>query len=117
MKVFILEDDIERLRWFRDSLKGHEIEYTDNWIMADKLLKENKYDRIFLDHDLGLAEGDTDINNGLTVARNIAGTINNDTPVVIHTQNPVGARNMHAAIYYDAGNTDVTIAPFGTFTI
>ncbi len=120
MRIFILEDSKERHIWFRNKLKDHDIDMVETAAEGVDLIQKNKYDRIFLDHDLGgdfMADSDVESNCGVTVAKALAHSINKDTQTIIHSWNPVGARKMHEILYYDGGNRDVTIAPFGSFTI
>ena len=89
MIAFLLEDDKWRVKAFESRFKeiGWDYHTTDNFETAKKYLNENKYDIIFLDHDLGGWEG-------ILVAKHVA-DVGVSCPVVIHSLNPVGARNMH----------------------
>ncbi len=50
--VFLLDDDTRRHRWFQKRFGGDELDIAENVAEAKKLLAENSYDAIFLDHDL-----------------------------------------------------------------
>lgn len=91
MKIFILEDNIFRQKWFRQNLVGHTVVMTDDVDEAKKLLLETVYDLICLDHDLG----DDRKYTGLDVAKCMHKTVNKDTRIVIHSMNPVGSDDMY----------------------
>src|SRR5213593_801488 len=52
IRVFLLDDDRRRHRWFSARFKGDFVDVADNVEQALKLLGANSYDAIFLDHDL-----------------------------------------------------------------
>jgi CheY-like chemotaxis protein len=102
--IFILEDAQTRIDWFRKTF-----DFVDYLVITDKInmaleqIKENKFDLIFLDHDLeevditreSCADFDwSQIPNGLEVAEQIKHTINKETQVIVHSMNPVGASNI-----------------------
>jgi len=120
MKIFVLEDSMERIKWFKASCEkqGYELIHTDN--VKDALIYLNKdiFDIIFLDHDLDnkvYVESAND-NTGWQVARQLHNTINKTSPVVIHSMNYIGANNMFNTIK-DNGNNNVNKYVFGTFKI
>lgn len=97
MKIFILEDNPYRMVKFRRELIGHKIDHADTVQNGTSLVFANKYDLLFLDHDLGGEEmvdsirGDT----GYQLAKFIASfTKNKETPCVVHSCNPAGADNI-----------------------
>jgi CheY-like chemotaxis protein len=91
-KIFILEDNHERIEWFKDMFKGNELDITKNAKKAIKQMSKNRYDIIFLDHDLG--EEDLAL-TGREVARQMKKRkIARDTPVVLHSKNPHNRRKM-----------------------
>ena len=53
MKILILEDDENRVEIFRRQLIGFDVVYVDRASDAIKWLSEDKFDYLFLDHDLG----------------------------------------------------------------
>ena len=94
MRILILEDDPIRMKIFNRKLFNHTIDHAEHAADAIDFLKANKYDLIFLDHDLG----DTQINFdpedcGMLVAQYIAAN-NIETPVIIHSFNVVAAGKM-----------------------
>ena len=101
MKILVLEDDIERIRQFRNSFKSltgiKEIHYCDMASNCVELLKKEKYGLIFLDHDLGgeMFVDTQNKNTGSEVARWIEqNPLENGQQVIIHTANPAGAKYM-----------------------
>lgn len=104
-KVFILEDSKERIAIFRKWLTGKKVFITMNPDKAIAELHRTKYDLILLDHDLDELGIDPKYHalreamktSGLPVAEAIKYTPNAETMVVVHSMNPVGARNMMAA--------------------
>ena len=52
ISVFLLDDDRRRHRWFQKRFDGDELDVAETVEQAKELLAENKYDAIFLDHDL-----------------------------------------------------------------
>ena len=97
MKVFVLEDDPNRVEWMKKNFSPKlEWDLTDQADEAVAILKKEKYDLIFLDHDLGGEQMvDSSVyNTGYTVAKKIHETKNKDTIVIVHSYNPDGAKNM-----------------------
>lgn len=114
MKVLVLEDDILRIDTFKNKLNEVNLTIVHHADDAIKLLKENVYDIVFLDHDLdGGAYISTNVyNTGSTVARNMHNTLNTKTPIVIHSWNPVGAEYMEKVM--TDNNISCCRFPFGT---
>src|SRR5215813_8470774 len=52
IRVFLLDDDERRHKWFRARFKGDFLEIADNVLTAQQKLATSAYDAIFLDHDL-----------------------------------------------------------------
>lgn len=97
-KVFILEDSQDRVKEFKKRLEGCDVFITDNVKEAKKNFKENEWDLIFLDHDLG-GEAFVDIsdpNTGSAFASWLTTQLEpgTSTPIFIHSANNPGARNM-----------------------
>lgn len=53
MKIYIIEDNEYRIKWFKETFKDSQIEWTNKIPQACKDIKNNKYDVIFIDRDLG----------------------------------------------------------------
>lgn len=101
MLIFILEDDNNRMIVFRKALIGHRIDHATTVQAGIEMIKTNKYDFIFLDHDLGGEQmvDSASANTGYQLARFIAtNDRNKDTPCIIHTCNPCGADNMRSTL-------------------
>ena len=96
MKVFVLEDMQDRQEAFREKFKGYEkLTICDNVDDSKQILLDDYYDLICLDHDLG-GEAFIDsnyYNTGYTLAKFILEN-NIKSKVVIHSLNPVGAKNI-----------------------
>jgi len=96
MNIFILEDSYNRIKKFKMNLIGHTIIHTDNINDAKSILKSNKFDCIFLDHDLG--EVDIEYNNGYQLAKWIAQENITYTRLIVHSSNTVGSQNIKFVI-------------------
>ncbi len=103
-KVLILEDDIERMKHFKRSLHPlyAEMTHVETAKECIKQMKENKFDWIFLDHDLG---GETFVstdneNTGSEVARWMSNNLNRfkDSEIIIHSYNAPAAKIMQGYI-------------------
>ncbi len=111
MKLFILEDDAQRMKLFNEWFKDHEITHAEHAKEAIALLAANEYDIIFLDHDLG---GRTYVNSadpdtGYQVAKTIPEGPNDTTPVVVHSMNENGAKNIMSVLI----KNQKIFSPFG----
>lgn len=97
MKILVLEDDPERIKWFQSHLKSHGSLITTNAQTAIGALKAFDYDLIFLDHDLGgkAFVSSDDPETGYQVALYLSQTGSFGENVIIHSLNAVGAANMH----------------------
>jgi hypothetical protein len=67
---------------------------------ALNFLCKNKYDIIFLDHDLDdrAFVDSNEANTGYQVAKELKNTINASTQCILHTMNSIGAKNMLAVL-------------------
>ena len=112
MKVFVLEDDIDRIMRFRQKLHKHQVTYCD-WVEeAKKLLKDGAYDVIFLDHDLGgeIMVDSNDPNTGYQLAKWIKEQGLTFDQIIIHTCNPIGGDNIQKEVQGCSKN--ITRMPF-----
>ena len=104
MRIFVLDDDMQRIKWFKRAFldEGNSVYYAHDPIEAEEMLRNNEYDKIFLDHDLAGADkpyqrgpkGDG-IDLAIIMAKD---KIQVDTPVVVHSLNHDGSENMLAAL-------------------
>lgn len=98
MKIFILEDNKERINFFKEKLNKHDLFITDNVYDAieyiDKSYKE--IDLYFLDHDLGdeIYVNTNDYNTGTTLAKHIKTKEDLNGRIIIHSMNYFGAQEM-----------------------
>jgi CheY-like chemotaxis protein len=100
MKILIVEDDNERIKWFRSEFSWADLHiYEDAQPAIEKLEKDSEWDVIFLDHDLGwrVFVASSDSNTGYQVAKKIA-ELGIKAPVIIHSQNIIGADNIKDAL-------------------
>ncbi len=101
MRIFILEDNLKRMVKFRRELIGHEIDHAETLEDGTSFVVANKYDLLFLDHDLGGEEMVDSFSGGTgyQLAEFIASfTQNKTTPCVVHSCNPAGADNIIRAL-------------------
>ncbi len=97
MRIFILEDNSRRVVKFRRELIGNIVDHAETLDVGRKMIHENEYDLIFLDHDLGGKEmvDSVDEDTGYHLALFIADDdANRDTLCVVHSCNPAGADNI-----------------------
>ena len=87
--VLVIEDEESRRKMFRENLNRHPLFMSDatSGILAVRL---KRYDYIFLDHDLGMANELT----GYDVACSMYLSVNRYTPVLIHSANIIGVKNI-----------------------
>jgi hypothetical protein len=101
IKVFLLDDDRRRHRWFTKRFMGDELDIAENVAEAKTLLQENSYDAIFLDHDLlpehyESSKFDDDENTGYAIALwlNENNNLQNAATIIVHTRNSDGGMRM-----------------------
>jgi CheY-like chemotaxis protein len=112
MNILIVEDNEDRIKWFETEFKG--IAALTVVKTAEKgkyYVNLQKWDVIFLDHDLGdrVYVNSEDENTGYQVAKEIVKSINKDTPIVVHSYNPAGVKNIMGILKHAAA------IPFGLF--
>ncbi|HEV2884058.1 MAG TPA: cyclic-phosphate processing receiver domain-containing protein [Pyrinomonadaceae bacterium] len=100
IRVFLLDDDRRRHRWFADRFKGDRVDVADNVQKAQRFLSENSYDAIFLDHDLHPehynADSSDDERTGFAIASWLAANpeMQRASTILVHTRNADGAMRM-----------------------
>ena len=100
IRVFLLEDDERRHRWFTARFKGDFLDIADNVTKAREFLKANSYDAIFLDHDLHPehyhADSTDDERTGYAVALWLSSNpdLQRASTILVHTRNADGAIRM-----------------------
>jgi len=118
MKIFVLEDDENRIERFKQALKQHDVDY-----VIDISDVENgyhpPYDLYFLDHDLGgLIYVDSHAQNtGYTFCKWLYENHPEEKGVVvIHSLNPSGTDNMKSFLDRYMVNMISYKVPFVAFT-
>ena len=96
MKIFVLEDNPERMAQFSAMWIKEELVITNNVAQARKILENEKFSYVFLDHDLGgeVYVSAMDKNSGSYLCKHMHETKNVDTPIIVHSWNDVGAKQM-----------------------
>ena len=104
--ILIVEDMDYRIEWFKEFFKDiPNVVYVKKAGPGAEQVRTVKFDLIFLDHDLEpehyqsaimSREIPEDATTGLYVAKQLLGSPNAETWVIIHSMNPVGAANMEA---------------------
>lgn len=95
-KMLVLDDDILRQQMFAKALVDHIVIQTSTVKSTIKHLQDEDFDYLFLDHDLG---GEQMVRSGpgtgYEVAQWLAANVDRQPKnIVIHSFNPVGAKNM-----------------------
>ena len=95
-RIFIFEDDENRIEQFREYLSKDTLTITDNIHVAKKLLKEQVFDVALLDHDMDHQSmvDSSEENTGFQVASFIVEEKIPLYQVIVHSHNPVGAERM-----------------------
>jgi len=92
MKILILEDSQDRINFFIELFKGHEVNVTDDVDEAIALLSEGRFNLIMIDNDLGL-----DKKEGVELAKFLASAQNEhneNTTKIIHSFNISASQKM-----------------------
>jgi len=98
--VFIFEDMEDRLKFFKKILVDHDLQHTDQIEKAKKILLNEKWDFVFLDHDMEerFMDSKTTQNNGYQLAKWIVENKIKIEQIIIHSMNSVGAGNIREAL-------------------
>lgn len=110
MRVFILEDDPDRIRLFAEWLKDDDWECIHTCERAH--LFKPPYDLVLLDHDLGGRQMQEHEDCGLTFCGLVGDKLNHGAYVIAHSWNPDGAKAMLHTLY-DQGHRLLQTQPFG----
>jgi DNA-binding LacI/PurR family transcriptional regulator len=100
IRVFLLDDDKRRHRWFTARFKGDFVDIASDVKEALQLLSTSSYDAIFLDHDLHPehyhAESTDDERTGYAVAVWLCSNPEHQraSTILVHTRNADGAMRM-----------------------
>jgi len=97
MRIFILEDDPNRMKLFNRTLHTHTIYHADNVKDAIKILESTDGISVLLvDHDLDhkVFVNSNESNTGYQLAKWIKTSGKNYMQIIIHSMNVVGANNI-----------------------
>ncbi len=100
IRVFLLDDDSRRHKWFAMRFKGDFIDVAHDVAQAQQLLSANSYDAIFLDHDLHPEHYNSldrdDERTGYAIALWLAANpdLQRASTIMVHTRNADGAMRM-----------------------
>jgi hypothetical protein len=100
IRVFLLDDDTRRHQWFAKRFEGDYLDVAEDVASAQELLKVNRYDAIFLDHDLlpehYNSETTDDERTGYAIATWLASQpeLQRASTILVHTRNADGAIRM-----------------------
>jgi hypothetical protein len=100
IRVFLLDDDTRRHDWFAKRFEGDHLDIAEDVAGAREFLVANRYDAIFLDHDLlpehYHAEETDDENTGYAIALWLASRpeLQRASTIMVHTRNADGAIRM-----------------------
>jgi len=100
IRVFLLDDDERRHRWFKSRFKGDAIDIANNVAEAERLLSASSYDAIFLDHDLHPEHYNNDSTDDERTGYAIAAwlcahpDLQRASTILVHTRNADGAMRM-----------------------
>lgn len=100
LRVFLLDDDTLRHNWFAKQFKRDTLDIAAEPSRAVELLERNRYDLVFLDHDLlpehYYAENHDDEHTGYAVARWLSERPDRQatSAIIVHTRNADGALRM-----------------------
>ena len=100
IRVFLLDDDQRRHRWFTARFKGDFVDIAENVAEAQQLLSASSYDAIFLDHDLHPehyhADSTDDERTGYAIAVWLGAhpELQRASTILVHTRNADGAMRM-----------------------
>ena len=98
--ILILEDNWERQEQFSKNLVGHNLTITDSSKTAIAKLSNEKWDVLFLDHDLGgLVYVQSGENTGFEVAEFLKlNQKHMPQNIIVHSLNVPGSQNIIAAL-------------------
>jgi CheY-like chemotaxis protein len=118
IRVFLLDDDERRHRWFTARFKGDFVDIAHNVAEAQRLLSASSYDAIFLDHDLHPehynAESTDDERTGYAIARWLCSNpeLQRASTILVHTRNADGAMRMVGELRSAGRSADYVPFPF-----
>ena len=118
IRVFLLDDDTRRHKWFAARFKGDQVDIADNVTQAREMLSHASYDAIFLDHDLHPEHYNSDSNDdertGYAIALFLSSNpdLQRASTILVHTRNADGAMRMVEQLRRSGRNADYVPFPF-----
>jgi hypothetical protein len=97
MKIFILEDNLERQEKFKQLFKNQELYISDNVKDTTNICLVQDFSVMFLDHDLGgrIWTDSSEENTGYQFVKWMAENQKQKNALIyIHSMNPIGANRM-----------------------
>jgi hypothetical protein len=117
IRVFLLDDDTRRHKWFATRFKGDQVDIADNVIQAREMLSSSAYDAIFLDHDLHPEHYNNDSTDdertGYAIALFLSSNpdLQRASTILVHTRNADGAMRMVEQLRSSGRNADYVPFP------
>ena len=117
IRVFLLDDDRRRHRWFIARFKGDTVDVADTVAKALTMLNAKSYDAIFLDHDLHPEHYNSDVRDdertGYAIASWLAANpeLQRASTIMVHTRNADGAMRMVEELRRSGRNADYVPFP------
>lgn len=118
IRVFLLDDDERRHRWFTDRFKGDRVDIAADVVEAQRLLSAGSYDAIFLDHDLHPehynSDSTDDERTGYAIAAWLCSNpeLQRASTILVHTRNADGAMRMVGELRRAGRSADYVPFPF-----
>jgi len=109
MNILVFDDDITRHDWFDEYFDDENIWHAYDVKQFKRALKNVNFDRIYLDHDISKKE------TGMDAIRCIILYNISCDHIIVHSWNPVGAKNMVTVL--NRAGYHVTRAPFPPIVI
>lgn len=118
ISVFLLDDDYRRHGWFKKRFVGDYLDIAENVEDAKIFLEENKYDALFLDHDLlpqhyESNDHDDFANTGYAIAEFLDENpdLQRAATVIVHTRNADAAIPMVQKLRESGRNVEYCAFP------
>jgi hypothetical protein len=118
IRVFLLDDDERRHRWFKKRFEGDELAVAETVEDAKKMLSAGKFDAIFLDHDLlphhyESNDHDDFSNTGYAIAEflNENKELQRAATIIVHTRNADAAIPMVQKLRETGRNVEYVAFP------
>lgn len=110
IRILFLDDSSQRYNTFKNNNNQYTIDWAKNVNEAIVLAASQKYDYMFLDHDLGEKLDGMDFAKWLGTSSFSSMIKENNTKFICHSMNGIGRQNMISYLN-SAGYTDITGIP------